>query len=224
MNQSEMLEMLEISSIAYRDNQPRCRCSKLIVIENEATDAECFVRIGENIVIIAFRGTDSNINRFYNLCFAKKVIPYDNYDTDIRVHSGFLATYKSVRSRILPLIPEEAEKVVVTGHSLGAALSVLCAVDVQYNFKSKDVEAYLFGCPRVGNKAFAKSYDKRVFKTMRVSNGNDVVTKIPPKILGFHHVGIDIHTGSVALPLVLSFRDHTSQSYYRNLWTAMNFR
>jgi hypothetical protein len=32
----------------------------------------------------------------------------------------------------------------------------------------------------VGNRAFAKSYNRRVFKTLRVENGNDIVTRVPP--------------------------------------------
>ena len=104
---------------------------------------------------------------------------------------------------------------------LGAALAVLCAVDIQYNFPHKDVEAYVFGCPRVGNKAFAKSYNKRVFKTLRVTNGNDIVAKVPPALLGFRHVGINIHTGVLLLPFAVSFEAHRPQNYYRALWAQM---
>ena len=218
MNKSRMFEMLELSSIAYRDNQPLCRHSTLTVVEDAGTDTECYVRIRNGTVILVFRGTDSQLNWMYNFCFSKRVIPYDNEHTDIRVHEGFLETYKSVRERIHALIPPGSCRVIVSGHSLGAALAVLCAVDVQYNFPHKDVEAYLFGCPRVGNAAFARSYNRRVFKTLRVSNGNDIVTKVPPALFGFRHVGIDIHTGVLRLPLAVSFEAHRPQNYYRALW------
>lgn len=221
MNKAEMLHMLELSSIAYRDNQPLCHCSKVILVEDKKTDTECFVRIRNETVSITFRGTDSRINWLNDFCFAKAVIPYDNENTDIRVHAGFLRTYKSVRDKIHALIPPGACRVTVTGHSLGAALAVLCAVDIQYNFPHKDVEAYVFGCPRVGNKAFAKSYNERVFKTLRVTNGNDIVAKVPPVLFGFRHVGIDIHTGVLLLPFAVSFEAHRPQNYYRALWAQM---
>lgn len=79
---------------------------------------------------------------------------------------------------------------------MAPALAVLCAVDLQYNFPSKDCEVILFGCPRVGNRAFQRSYNQRVFKTLRVENGNDIVTKIPLALWGFRHVGIPIRIGT----------------------------
>lgn len=62
MNGSEMLHMLELASIAYRDNQPLCHCSKVILVEDKETDTECFVRIRNENVSITFRGTDSRVN------------------------------------------------------------------------------------------------------------------------------------------------------------------
>ncbi|MGN1121761.1 MAG: lipase family protein [Eubacteriales bacterium] len=218
MNKRELMQMLELSSIAYRDNQPLCRHTRLTFVEDAATDTECYVRTREGETIIAFRGTDSHLNWHNNFLFAKRVIPYGNPDSGIRVHEGFLKTYKSVRKQIHALIPSGSCRVTVTGHSLGAALAVLCAVDVQYNFPQKDVQAYVFGCPRVGNAAFARSYNKRVFKTLRVSNGNDIVTKVPPALLGYRHVGINIHTGALRLPFAFSFTAHEPRNYYRCLW------
>ena len=221
MNKFEMMRMLELSSIAYRDNQPLCNCTKMVVVEDEKTDTECFVRIRDGLVIVTFRGTDSKRNWINNFCFAKRSVPYDNTDTGIRVHEGFLRTYRSVRKKIHDLIPQGACRVIVTGHSLGAALAVLCAVDIQYNFPHKDVQAYLFGCPRVGNKAFSKSYNKRVFKTLRIVNGNDIVTKVPPALFGFKHVGIPIYTGKLRLPFAFSFLQHAPANYYKNLWHSV---
>ena len=141
-----------------------------------------------------------------------------NTDTKIRVHSGFLKGYKSVRDTLHGKIPRDSCRIRITGHSLGAALALLCAVDIQYNFKNADIEVFLFGCPRVGNKAFVRSYNKRVFKTLRVTNGNDIVTKLPPVIFGYHHAGINIHTGMLSLPFAFSFEEHRPENYYKSLW------
>lgn len=106
----------------------------------------------------------------------------------------------------------------VMGHSYGAALAVLCAVDLEYNFPRKDYEVFLFGCPRIGNRAFKKSYNKRVFKTFRVDNSNDIITKIPFALWGYRHVGIKIHIGIPRILGVVSFNDHRPQKYYTNLF------
>ena len=153
----------------------------------------------------------------------KRQIPYDNTSSKIRVHTGFINAYKApgVRDALHAFMDDGVCRVTVTGHSLGAALAVLCAVDLQYNFPEKDYEVFLFGCPRVGNRAFQKSYNKRVFKTMRVENGNDIVTKVPPAILGYRHVGIRIHTGPPRIPLFVWPEDHRQQRYYQNLFLLL---
>ena len=47
-------------------------------------------------------------------------------------------------------------KIWVTGHSLGAAISVLCAVELAQEGFS--VNVINFGCPRVGNQDFSNFY------------------------------------------------------------------
>ncbi len=210
--------MLELSSCAYKDNMPNCRLSSYEILEDKSTDIECFIKKSGSEVLIIFRGTDSKINWANNFYFCKKTIPYGNNSSKIKVHSGFLTGYKSIRKKIHQRIPKDICRIKITGHSLGAALAVLCAVDIQYNFKNADIEAYLFGCPRVGNKDFVKSYNKRVFKTLRVTNGNDIVTKLPLKLSGYRHVGINIHTGRLRLPFLFSFLQHLPQEYYKSLW------
>lgn len=218
MNKHTAIKMLELSSSSYSDSLPLCRYSTVEFIESAETDTECFVRSIGDTFIIAFRGTDSYKNWINNFCLAKKVVPYGNEDSEIRIHCGFLKNYKSVRNKIHKLIPDKNCRIIVTGHSMGAALAVLCAVDIQYNHPSKDIEAYIFGCPRVGNAAFRKSYDARGFKTLRFCCGNDIVTKVPPAIFGYRHVGIPIHIGGLSLPFKISFSDHHPKNYYRNLF------
>ena len=42
------------------------------------------------------------------------------------------------------------------GHSMGAALATICAMDLKFKVGLKDVRLYTFGSPRVGNADFAK--------------------------------------------------------------------
>ena len=42
------------------------------------------------------------------------------------------------------------------GHSMGAALATICAMDVKFKANLTDVRLYTFGSPRVGNADFAK--------------------------------------------------------------------
>ena len=219
MNQSELMKSLNLSACAYRDIQPYTRCPCTGIIDDPASGVQCYLRTDKDILWVTFRGTDSLKEWKSNLAFWKKTIPYDNAASEIRVHTGFINAYKmkTVRDKILAAITKDIHHVKITGHSRGAALAVLCAVDIQYNYPDRDIEAVLFGCPRVGNKAFAKSYNRRVDKTVRVENGNDIITKIPFPFMGFRHVGAKVHTGMPRLPFIFRRIDHYPHQYLSGL-------
>ena len=218
MNRTEILKSLHLSTSAYRDIQPYTRFPLTDVIDNHTAGVHCYLRRYQDILLVTFRGTCSWKEWMSNLTFWKKTIPYDNMETKIRVHTGFLNAYKNeVRDKILAAITDETNIIRISGHSRGAALAVLCAVDIQYNFPERDIETILFGCPRVGNKEFAKSYNKRVNKTIRVENSNDIITKIPLPIMGYRHVGAKVHIGTPRLPLYFSANDHYPHKYLGNL-------
>ena len=219
MNSAEIIRSLELSTSAYRDIQPYSPHTCTTMVEDRRSGVQYFLRRDRDILWITFRGSDSPRDWKTNLTFWKKTIPYDNVTSEIRVHTGFLNAYKQqeVRGKILDSITYGTNYVRVSGHSQGAALAVLCAVDVQYNFPDRDIETVLFGCPRIGNRAFMLSYNKRVDKTVRVENSNDIVTKLPFAFMGYRHVGAKMRIGSPRMPLILSPYDHYPHEYYSNL-------
>lgn len=82
----------------------------------------------------------------------------------------------------------------MTGHSLGAALALLCTANHGFIagdqiYKSVN-GTYLFDSPRVGNKDFEQKLeaDSRT-RIFRFVNNNDLVTRVPPRSFGFSHVG-----------------------------------
>eukprot|EP00960_Hanusia_phi_P034420 751054-Hanusia_phi.AAC.1 len=113
------------------------------------------------------------------------------------VHVGFLRGYASVRRRILQIMQVlvEAEggegwKIFVTGHSLGGALSTLCAADVAAFLPRHAVVMYNFGSPRVGNLKFVQLFNQLVPEAFRVVNDADVVARVPrSRLMNYHHVG-----------------------------------
>ena len=220
MNKVEILEAMDYAAAAYRSVQPHSKHTATTTVDARDFDVHYSLRREADTLAITFRGTDSLKNWIADFAFWKKTVPYDNTASKIRVHTGFLAAYKSagVRDVILQAVTDDIHYVRVTGHSMGAALSVLCAVDIEYNYPDKNIEAVLFGCPRVGNGAFRDSYNKRVHKTIRIENGNDIVTKVPLAVMGFRHVGARLHAGAPRLPLFLSADDHRPHQYYASLY------
>ena len=219
MNVNDTLRGMELCALAYKEVQPQFPGMTLEVIDDE-NGVQCYLRRQGDTLFITFRGSYSAKYWNVDLTFFKTCIPYDICNPKIRVHSGFLNAYKrpSVRNRIHCAVTSDVRHVRVAGHSYGAALAVLCAVDLEYHYPCLDYEVLLFGCPRVGNRAFRKSYNKRVFKTLRVENGNDIVTKVPPALWGFRHVGVKIHVGAPRLPGVVSLNQHRPQYYVASLF------
>lgn len=104
---------------------------------------------------------------------------------------GFSAVYKSLRvadekSGPTPVAFIDdfptAKSVTVCGHSLGGALATLLSCDIAKNTVfscANSPTSYTFASPRVGDHAFADSYNKAVPKTFRIANRMDAVSMLP---------------------------------------------
>jgi predicted lipase len=86
-------------------------------------------------VIVSFRGTRNLNNWLNNLLFAKPDVPFPSAPEGAKVHYGFLKDYLQVReglvysfSKLRKALPDY--KVYFIGHSLGGALAVLAALDL----------------------------------------------------------------------------------------------
>ena len=146
---------------------------------------------------------------------------YGEPSRPVKMHKGFINAYLSVREEIHEHVQNSSTtKYCITGHSLGGALAKLCAVDLQYNFGDKvAVDAYTFGAPRVGNGAFAKSYNERIPNTWRVVNGWDAVVGLPVPWQGYRHVEemVKMERKFTWKILTGSFDDHRIDNYIKGL-------
>jgi hypothetical protein len=112
-----------------------------------------------------------------------------------RVHRGFWRAYDSLRAPIDDWLAEQPPgPLIVTGHSLGAAMATLMAG------LHPEAELVTFGAPRVGGRAFAHAFAGRAVR--RYVGCYDFVTNLPPPIW-FRHVAkmhyVDRH-GTVHWP------------------------
>jgi kumamolisin len=76
----------------------------------------------------------------------------------------------------------------VTGHSLGAALATLYAME---NARVDQVQSLMlctFASPLVGDSTFVAAFNALGMTSWRIVNQPDIVPKLPPAILGFRHV------------------------------------
>lgn len=165
-------------------------------------DTNIFGLMGHNIAsrtaFVSFRGTSD---------VAEWVADIDAIPDDYRpisrfgqVHSGFQDVYQLVRANIAADLATAAagcDQVLVTGHSLGAALAVLAAPDLARNMPPNTIEPRLvtFAGPRVGVSDFASDFNALIESCYRVVNFLDIVPYLPPA--PYVHVGapIDVDSG-----------------------------
>ncbi|KAJ1818447.1 hypothetical protein LPJ60_004321 [Coemansia sp. RSA 2675] len=115
------------------------------------------------------------------------------------VHHGFLTAYNSVSSNVTNMVINVARrfpnyKLIFTGHSLGGAETVMCAVDILHRLPElkQRVHIYTYGMPRIGNDAWANSVDKMGLPIYRVVYENDLVPHIPFQWLGYKHFSQEV--------------------------------
>jgi pimeloyl-ACP methyl ester carboxylesterase len=108
------------------------------------------------------------------------------------VHSGFWEAWQNTRAAVLAgvaaaLSAHPSYKVVVTGHSLGAAVGTLAAAELRKNGTSADL--YNYGSPRLGNDIFANFVSNQTEGVnVRVTHTDDPVPRLPPIWLAYDHI------------------------------------
>lgn len=169
----------------------------------------------EGTLYVTFRGTYSKDDALIDGDFTKLEC---NFLGGKCVHRGFLNRYLQLQGGMKDLIKEKVKnykeetnkdikKIVVTGHSLGGALSTLASLDFQQDqkFISKDspkskkipVKLITFCSPRVlsfeaydyvmeNNKIFPQDGENGA---VRIYRHGDVVASIPLGSMGYKHFG-----------------------------------
>jgi len=170
-----------------------------------------------NSIVVAHQGTsrknsDSVFNDVDFFFDAPSDINFPGAkDVKAKLHGGFQDTFNRTSKSVLDAVEGgiadlNATNVIVTGHSLGAAIGLL---DTMFLAKHLDpsinIRTVLFGLPRTGNKEWANFVDKtmqdRKIDFRFFINGADPVPKLPPTTLGFRHPSGEIfqknNTGSI---------------------------
>ena len=164
-------------------------------------ETEGFIAQDDQVLILAFRGTVSVTDWLRNLKIARKESPLG------KIHSGFKQGLDSVwDDPIEPLLRAAASsdrKIWITGHSLGGALATLAAARAHEWLEIAGV--YTFGQPLVGNRRFAKLFNRRFRDRFhRFVNDGDIVPKSLP-----HHSTPTSSSASTSIQTAVSSRKHS---------------
>ncbi|KAI0348027.1 alpha/beta-hydrolase [Trametopsis cervina] len=175
----------------------------------DVADLDCLVAYRPKLkqLVVAFSGTANTKQSLYDIRFRKLRHPAGKGCT---VHSGFWKIYKGVKRRALEGIEKgkrehEVKELVITGHSLGGAISSLLALDL---LTGADVPRTLiqgiklkivgFGSPRAGNAGLVRVWRDAVAERRReegedsvveylVKAYRDGVPSLPPASFGYRH-------------------------------------
>ncbi len=143
-----------------------------------------FVLSSRNHNIIVFRGTQRTIEWVLNInavyATNDRKVASQSYGA---IHPGFSTIYSNIATQTL----EAAKKLnpsvpcYLSGHSLGAAIATLAAIDIAVNIPQlqKQVQLYSYASPRVGDRVFAREHNRVVPNSYRVVNLADAITLVP---------------------------------------------
>ncbi|KAK47348.1 hypothetical protein BG58_05290 [Caballeronia jiangsuensis] len=140
------------------------------------------LREADGLAVVSFRGTEPAELTDIAVDLEASLTPWN--ETAGRVHDGFAAATRSILPAVLQWLDETKnarKRLVLTGHSLGAAIATLAASVCRAD------ELITFGSPRVGNADFAATLAEVAIT--RFVDCCDLVTELPPELGGYIHAG-----------------------------------
>lgn len=136
----------------------------------------------DDLVILSFRGTEGDDPRdlWTDINFSPRIWKLHGKPSG-KVHGGFAKALGQVWNKTVTSIPKDNRKLLLTGHSLGAAMATLAATRLHPH------GLYTFGSPQVGDNNFINNLKNMNHE--RYVNCCDLVTRIPLDVFGFKHTG-----------------------------------
>jgi len=154
------------------------------LFEHPATSGEGYGAMrGDGLALLAFRGTQPDRLRDLLTDAQFFLRPWDLGPG--RVHAGFRAAAIGLWSQVQPWLAGAARtraRLLVCGHSLGAAVATLLAQP------AGATRLVTIGSPRVGDADFVAALEGQAgLENVRFVDCCDLVTEMPPALLGFVH-------------------------------------
>ena len=157
----------------------------LKLFADSKTDTQGFgaYRSDDRTALISFRGTQPDKVTDVAADLNAHQVPWPSTGSAAKVHGGFAAAATSVLSQVEGWLKAECpdrSQLIMTGHSLGAALATLVA-SVQ-----RPTQLITLGSPRVGDATFAATLAS--IDGARIVDCCDAVTEVPPELPIYTHI------------------------------------
>lgn len=162
------------------------------VIDDKAEDVQGYIGYlpSRNSIFVVYRGSTSISDWANNLDAILTTYPKCS---GCEVHKGFYLAQQSVIGAVTNAVKSLRQQfpsysVVVTGHSLGAAMATLTTLDLM-DAGISNIRMFHFGSPRVGNTNFANFASSKIGDRNRNTHHKDMVPHVPMHERFTHHSG-----------------------------------
>lgn len=186
------LVMAELAMIAYNDEAEAQRAARAIGFPEaqlfDRDGAQAFRFRNEHDVVLTCRGTQPTE---WNDIKADANAVMSVLGTLGNVHSGFNHQVDTLWPLLEKLLQGDTQPVWFCGHSLGAAMATICAYRCKASSIARDPqELHTFGSPRVGCKKYIRHAQVTHYRWV---HNNDIVTRVPPVMMGYRHCGDELY-------------------------------
>ncbi len=147
-----------------------------------------------SVLYICFQWSNGAVDWANNFDFPAK--PYRDMADRWYCHRGFLRAWKDVEPVLQEQIMSPTIRTIkIAGYSHGAAVALLCHEYCRFHRPDCAVLGYGFGCPRVIWGWLRKPVKDRLRGFLVVRNKGDLVTHVPPAVLGYRHASTVLTVG-----------------------------
>lgn len=171
---------------------------ELVKIDKKVPVYFGFVLSSPQAQIIIFRGTQRTTEWLLNLT-ALQINPQEEDKPQFsgRVHRGFVNIYRDLvtQTREIARKLDPTKPCYISGHSLGAAIATLAAMDLAITMPQlrPQLRLYTYASPRIGNPAFANAHSQLIPNHYRIVNLADLVPLVPSTMF-FNNINY-VHAG-----------------------------
>jgi len=152
------------------------------VLDDKNTDTQGFIGYlpSQSSIYVVYRGSTSIGDWANNL---NAILTSYPKCSGCEVHKGFYNAEQGIISTIIAQVKGlqaqfPSYNVILSGHSLGAAITTLTALDF-LDAGITNIRMFHFGSPRVGNTAFANFASSKIVDRNRNTHHKDMVPHIP---------------------------------------------
>ncbi|MEK3793772.1 lipase family protein [Paenibacillus sp. FSL R7-0204] len=148
-------------------------------VEQPEEEVFGFLAESKDNVIMIFRGTRTFKDNESDQDLYQ--VPFPFVRNAGKTHRGFTCIYQSARDELIEELNKLStnKRLLIAGHSLGGALTVLTALDIAVNTGFKHPVVYSYGSPRVADPKFSSFFNHTVKNSFRIVNVHDIIPTLP---------------------------------------------